>query len=78
MKTVNEFLKEMREAFGHIEYRAEKDGQVFKSIGYVDIDGNWVTPANIHVGYYDILKNWHPPIAPLTTEKKNGNKSRRR
>lgn len=44
MKTVNEFLKEMREVFGHIEYRAEKDGQVFKSKGYVDVSGKWVTP----------------------------------
>lgn len=44
MKTVNEFLKEMREVFGHIEYRAEKDGQVFKSKGYVEVSGKWVTP----------------------------------
>lgn len=44
MKTVNEFLKEMREVFGHIEYRAEKDGHVFKSKGYVDVSGKWVTP----------------------------------
>lgn len=44
MKTVNEFLKEMREVFGNIEYRAEKDGQVFKSKGYVDVSGKWVTP----------------------------------
>ena len=44
MKTVNEFLKEMREQFGHVEYRAEKDGQVFKSKGYKQVDGNWVNP----------------------------------
>lgn len=44
MKTVNEFLKEMREVFGNIEYRAEKDGQVFKSKGYVEVSGKWVTP----------------------------------
>lgn len=36
MKTVNQFLKEMREIFGDIEYRAEKDGQVFKSKGWKD------------------------------------------
>lgn len=45
MKTVNQFLKEMREVFGDIEYRAEKDGQVFKSKGYKQIDGNWINPA---------------------------------
>ena len=45
MKTVNEFLKEMREQFGHVEYKAEKDGQVFKSKGYRQIDGNWVNPV---------------------------------
>ena len=44
MKTVNQFLKEMREIFGHVEYRAEKDKQVFKSKGYKQIDGNWVNP----------------------------------
>jgi hypothetical protein len=44
MKTVNEFLKEMREVFGHVEYRAEKDGQVFKSKGFKKVDGNWVNP----------------------------------
>ena len=44
MKTVNQFLKEMREVFGHIEYRAEKDGLVFKSKGFRYIDGNWVNP----------------------------------
>ena len=44
MKTVNQFLKEMREIFGDVEYRAEKDGQVFKSKGYKQIDGNWVNP----------------------------------
>lgn len=43
-KTVNQFLKEMREIFGNIEYRAEKDGLVFKSKGYRKIDGNWVNP----------------------------------
>lgn len=45
MKTVNEFLKEMREVFGHIEYRAEKDGVVFKSKGYKQVDGNWINPV---------------------------------
>ena len=44
MKTVNQFLKEMRDIFGDIEYRAEKDGQVFKSKGHKQIDGNWVNP----------------------------------
>lgn len=44
MKTVNEFLKEMREIFGHVEYRAEKDWQVFKSKGFKEVDGNWVNP----------------------------------
>jgi hypothetical protein len=44
MKTVNQFLKEMTEVFGKVEYRAEKDGQVFKSKGYIDVDGNWVNP----------------------------------
>lgn len=44
MKTVNEFIKEMREQFGNIEYRAEKDGQVFKSKGFRHIDGEWVNP----------------------------------
>lgn len=44
MKTVNEFLKEMRDVFGHVEYRAEKDGQVFKSKGFKEVDGNWVNP----------------------------------
>lgn len=78
MKTVNEFLKEMREVFGHVEYRAEKDGQVFASAGYIDVDGNWVTPLSIHIGYYDVNGKWHPPIHPLVTEKKNGNKPRRR
>lgn len=43
-KTVNQFLKEMREIFGDIQYRAEKDGLVFKSKGYKHIDGNWVNP----------------------------------
>ena len=43
-KTVNQFLKEMREIFGDIEYRAEKDGLVFKSKGFRYIDGNWVNP----------------------------------
>lgn len=43
-KTVNQFIKEMREIFGDIEYRAEKDGLVFKSEGYKKIDGNWVNP----------------------------------
>ncbi len=78
MKTINQFIKEMREIFGDIEYRAEKDGQVFASKGYIDVDGNWVTPAQIRVGYYDMQGNWHPPIEPQKLEKKNGNKSRRR
>jgi len=47
MKTVNQFLKEMTEVFGKVEYRAEKDGQVFRSKGYKQIDGNWVTPATM-------------------------------
>jgi hypothetical protein len=34
----------MREVFGHVEYRAEKDGQVFKSKGFKKVDGNWVNP----------------------------------
>lgn len=62
MKTVNEFLKEMREVFGNVEYRAEKDGQVFKSKGYKDVvGGNWVIPT----------------VTPKM-ESKNGNKSRRK
>jgi len=45
MKTINQFLKEMTEVFGKVEYRAEKDGQVFKSKGYIDVDGNWINPV---------------------------------
>jgi hypothetical protein len=36
----------MREVFGKCEYRAEKDGQVFKSKGYKDVvGGNWIIPT---------------------------------
>lgn len=46
MKTINEFLKELKAEFGNVEYRAEKDGQVFKSKGYKDVvGGNWIIPT---------------------------------
>lgn len=62
MKTVNDFLKEIKAEFGHVEYRAEKDGQVFKSKGYKDVvGGNWVVPT----------------VTPKM-ERKNGNKFRRK
>jgi|TARA_R110002126_G_scaffold254478_1_gene397588 hypothetical protein len=35
--TINDFLKEMQELFGKVEYKAtSKDGQTFKSKGFED------------------------------------------
>jgi len=37
--TVNQFIKKMREAFPNLEYRAkDKEGRVFKSIGWRDYE----------------------------------------
>lgn len=51
--TINEFVKQMRELFPMCEYRAEKDGQVFKSKGwkaeYEDGNKTQVTPHTYKV-----------------------------
>jgi hypothetical protein len=36
-KTINQFLKEIQQIFGKVEYKAtSKDGQTFKSRGFED------------------------------------------
>ena len=43
-KTAKEFIKHHMEVFGASEWKAECDGQVIKSKGHFEVDGNWVNP----------------------------------
>lgn len=43
-KTAKDFIKHHMEIFGAKEWKAESNGQVLKSKGYVEVSGKWVTP----------------------------------
>ena len=59
--TINEFVIQIRQLFPMCEYRAEKDGQVFKSKGWKK-------------EYEDGDKKQFTPFVPLKMEKKRGRK----